>query len=69
MKPAKPASGSAPRRPYDVAALQTIFSSPLYIGCRSETKRWEPGTHVAPAAIALRPGRTVARREAAAKGA
>lgn len=43
MKPAKPASGSAPRRPYDVAALQTIFSSPLYVGCRSESKRWEPG--------------------------
>lgn len=43
MKPAKPVSGSAPRRPYDVAALQTIFSSPLYVGCRSASKRWEPG--------------------------
>lgn len=46
MKPAKPASGSAPRRPYDATALRTIFSSPLYVGCRSENKRWEPGTMI-----------------------
>lgn len=33
------------RHPFSLADLQTIFAAPVFTGCRSERRRFEPGDH------------------------
>lgn len=46
LKPTQAENGKLRRLPYDAEDLKTIFSSPLYTGCASGTRRWAPGRQV-----------------------
>lgn len=42
----KRAKGTKSRRPFTRAELEQLFSSPLFTGCRSRSRRFEPGSSV-----------------------